>query len=51
MFIATWPIARTNLTDASGLAAPEKEGSQRMRRIADANRGDCKIVTAKDLAR
>jgi len=39
------------LTDASGLAAPEKEGSQRMRRIADANRGDCKIVTAKDLAK
>lgn len=39
------------LTDTSGLPPAEKEGSRRMRRIAESNGGQVKIVTGKDLAR
>ncbi len=39
------------LGDASALTPRETEGSRRLKRIAEANDGRVKIVTAKDLAR
>ncbi len=39
------------LTDKGDLAPKETEGSLRMKRIAEANGGKTKIVTAKDLAK
>ncbi len=39
------------LGDASALTPRETEGSRRLKRIAEANGGRVKIVTAKDLAR
>lgn len=39
------------LGDTSGLAPRETEGSRRLRRIAEANGGQVKIVTGKDLRR
>lgn len=39
------------LGDTSGLAPRETDGSRRLRRIAEANRGQVKIVTGKDLRR
>ncbi len=38
------------LGDTSGLAPKETEGSRRLQRIAEANKGKTKIVTGKDLA-
>ncbi len=39
------------LADTSGLPRRETEGARRLKRVAEANRGQVKIVTGKDLAR
>ncbi len=41
----------TYLGDNSGLPPPDKEGSLRLKRIAEQNGGKVKIVTGRDLAR
>ena len=39
------------LQDTSGLPRRETEGVRRLKRVAEGNRGQIKIVTGKDLAR